>query len=111
MVSGEGGGARAASIAAANLTFISRGSKDSGMVRIQLESSMQLRKSREDHMAHAQRTLTRRDFIQAAAAGSAAMAGLGFGGVSPAPDGKTTNLFILAGHPRDAGGRLHAPAD
>ncbi len=47
-------------------------------------------------MAHAQRTLTRRDFIQAAAAGSAAMAGLGFGGVSRAQAVKPNIVFILA---------------
>src|SRR6266853_6357572 len=96
IVSAEASAASAASIAAANLTFISRGSKDSGRVRIQLESSMQLRESREDHMAHAQRTFTRRRFIQATAAGSLALAGGGFGRISRAQAVKPNIVFILA---------------
>src|SRR6267143_149543 len=96
IVSPVASAASAASIAAANLMFISRASKDSARVRIQLESSMQLRKSREADMAHVRSTFTRRRFIQAAGAGSVALAGLGFSRESRAQAVKPNIVFILA---------------
>src|SRR5258706_3310969 len=47
-------------------------------------------------MIHVQRTFSRRDFIQAAAAGSAALAGGGFGRISRAQAVKPNIVFILA---------------
>ena len=47
-------------------------------------------------MAHIQRTFTRRHFIQAAGAGSAILAGLGFGRMSRAQAVKPNIVFILA---------------
>jgi len=47
-------------------------------------------------MAHGQGTFTRRRFVQAAAAGSVALAGLGFGRVSRAQAAKPNIVFIMA---------------
>src|SRR6267143_4225665 len=96
IVSPAASAAKTASIVAVNSMFISRASKDSARVRIQLESSMQLRKSREADMAHVLSTFTRRRFIQTAGAGSVALAGLGFGRVSRAQAVKPNIVFILA---------------
>src|SRR6266850_4420941 len=52
--------------------------------------------SREDHMRHVQSTFTRRRFIQATAAGSVALAGLGFSRESRGQAVKPNIVFILA---------------
>src|SRR5213595_2305314 len=50
----------------------------------------------QDDMAHVRRTFTRRHFIQAAGAGSAVLAGLGFGRMSRAQTVRPNIVFILA---------------
>jgi arylsulfatase A-like enzyme len=50
----------------------------------------------EDYMAHIQGTLTRRQFIRAAAAGSLTVAGIGFSRVSRAQAVKPNIVFIMA---------------